>query len=392
MIIQPAERLGQTKEYYFATKLREIRQRNAEGQDIINLGIGNPDLSPSDHVIKALIQQAAQPGVHGYQPYKGVNQLREAISQWYLSTYGVKRDPETEVLPLMGSKEGIMHISMAFLNPGDQVLVPNPGYLTYRSVAQLLQAEAITYELDAKNQWYPDLEALSQLDLSRVKMMWVNYPHMPTGAPPNRALFQRLIDFAKTHRILLCHDNPYSLILNPNPMSLLSIPDADEVVIEMNSLSKSHNMAGWRVGMLTAKSTYVKAVLTVKSNMDSGMFLPMQQAAIAALQTDYQWHQEQNEIYLKRRELVYELLDYVGCSFEKGQAGMFVWAQIPTAHASGQAVSDHILDQSRVFIAPGFIFGSQGDRYVRVSLCAPEAQIETALHRIKTEAVPQITQ
>lgn len=390
MIISPADRLGQTKEYYFATKLREIRQRNADGADIINLGIGNPDLMPPEDVIKTFIQQVAKPGVHGYQPYKGIAALRQGFARWYLATYGVKLAPETEILPLMGSKEGIMHISMAFLNPGDQVLVPNPGYLTYRSVATLLEAETVFYNLTPENHWYPDLDALAQQDLSRVKIMWVNYPHMPTGATPSRTLFKKLVAFAKQHRILLCHDNPYSLVLNADPMSLLSIPGAEDVVLELNSLSKSHHMAGWRMGMVAGKSSYIQAVLKVKSNMDSGMLLPLQQAAVQALATEYQWHEEQNEVYRARRELVYQLLDLLECQYEKGQAGMFVWAKIPERADNGQDLADRILDQANVFIAPGFIFGSQGDRYVRVSLCAPQSQIEVALHRIQQMNTPEL--
>ena len=382
MIIQEAKRLEHVKEYYFARKLREIRALDAAGADIINLGIGNPDMMPSDDSIKALIRHAAQPGVHGYQAYKGIPALREAYANWYLSTYGVLLDPEQEILPLMGSKEGIMHISQAFLNPGDQVLVPNPGYPTYRSVAQLAGAEVLEYELSAENGWHPDLEHLGKQDLSRVKIMWINYPHMPTGAVADEAMYRRLLDFARTHRILLCHDNPYSLVLNSDPRSILSIEGAKEVAIELNSLSKSHNMAGWRLGVVTGQADYLQTILKVKSNMDSGMFYPLQQAAVEALSNSYDWHRKRNEEYAYRRQIVWGILESLGCEVEKDQAGMFVWAKIPTHAMSGEALSDQILKQARVFLTPGFIFGSQGDRYLRASLCASRQRLQDALGRL----------
>lgn len=383
MIIPAADRLGSVKEYYFARKLREIRARDAAGADIINLGIGNPDMMPATETLKALVHHAVEPGAHGYQPYKGIPQLREALCSWYLNMYGVVLDPDSDVLPLIGSKEGIMHISMAFLNPGDQVLVPNPGYLTYGSVSQLLGAETIPYNLTAAGDWQPDFEALEQMDLARVKLMWVNYPHMPTGAPATDALMQRLIAFGQKNQILICHDNPYSLVLNPEPKSILAYPGAKDVAIELNSLSKSHNMAGWRIGMVAGSSTYINLILRVKSNMDSGMFQPLQRAAVEALALPYSWHQERNDVYTRRRVKIEELLSLLGCSFDQKQVGMFVWAKIPDHLPSGEQLSTEILDQARVFLTPGFIFGSQGDRYIRASLCNPMHRLETALERIK---------
>jgi len=390
MIIPVAHRLDEVKEYYFATKLREIRSRNAQGENIINLGIGNPDLSPSEATIKALIQSVVEPGNHGYQAYKGIPQLREAYGEYYLNTYGVNLDAEAEILPLMGSKEGIMHISMAFLNPGDQVLVPNPGYPTYSSVAKLLGAERIPYHLNEASGWQPDFDHLESMDLSKVKIMWVNYPHMPTGAPASKETFLKLVEFGRRNHILICHDNPYSLILNPYPMSLLGVEGAREVVLELNSLSKSHNMAGWRMGMLAAAPEYIQTVMRVKSNMDSGMFLPMQQAAAQALQNTYQWHRDQNQTYACRRRLVYEMLDLLGCTYNTDHVGMFIWARIPDHISQGEWLSEYLLNQARVFVAPGFIFGSEGERYIRFSLCASQKSLEQALGRIASLSVPQI--
>ncbi|RMG55569.1 MAG: aminotransferase class I/II-fold pyridoxal phosphate-dependent enzyme [Bacteroidetes bacterium] len=386
MIIPTADRLQNVPEYYFARKLREIRTRIAAGQDIINLGIGNPDMMPSEPTLKALVKSALEPHNHGYQPYKGAPQLRSAFTDWYLNTYGVSLDPETEVLPLMGSKEGIMHISMAFLNPGDEVLVPDPGYLTYASVTRLIGGVVRPYTLRAEQGWYPDLEALAQQDLSRVKLMWVNYPHMPTGTPATDALFESLIAFGREHQILICHDNPYSLVLNPHPQSLLAYPEAKEGVIELNSLSKSHNMAGWRVGMVAGHPDYLNPILQARSNMDSGMFLPLQLAAAEALRNSYGWHQERNAVYAERRQLVWQLLDTLGCRYEREQVGMFVWARIPEGMAHGEQLSEQLLDEARVFLAPGSIFGEAGHAYVRVSLCTPETRLEEALGRIKAWA------
>ncbi|MCI4667399.1 MAG: aminotransferase class I/II-fold pyridoxal phosphate-dependent enzyme [Bacteroidia bacterium] len=390
MIIPASNRLKEVKEYYFATKLREIRHRNAQGENIINLGIGNPDLPPPDSAIKALLQAAVEPGNHGYQAYKGIPQLRKAFSSWYFSSYGVGLDADNEILPLMGSKEGIMHISMAFLNPGDQVLIPNPGYPTYSSVSDLMGAESIPYELSAENDWQPDFDKLERMDLSGVKIMWVSYPHMPTGAPAKKETFEKLVAFGRKHKILICHDNPYSFILNPYPMSILSVAGAKEVVLELNSLSKSHHMAGWRLGVLSGAEDYINTVLRVKSNMDSGMFLPVQLAAANALENGYQWHKEQNEIYAKRRETVYQILDLLGCEYSREHVGMFVWARVPQAVSGGEEFSEWLLNGARVFAAPGFIFGSQGSHYIRFSLCASIKLLEEALMRIKRLSVPQI--
>ncbi len=381
MIIAPANRLADVKEYYFARKLREIRSRLAAGEAIINLGIGNPDMMPSEATIKELVARAIEPGNHGYQPYRGLPQLRQGFTRWYLDTYGVSLDPEQEVLPLMGSKEGIMHISMAFLNPGDQVLVPNPGYPTYTAISKLVGAEIVYYDLQEKNDWQPDFTALAQQDLSRVKLMWINYPHMPTGTLASDELMAQLVAFAREHQILLCHDNPYSLVLNPQPRSVLSVDGAQEVAIELNSLSKSHNMAGWRIGMVAGAAPYLDTILKVKSNMDSGMFMPMQAAAAQALANGYQWHHERNQVYAERRQWAYRILDAMAGTYRRDQAGMFVWARIPDHATSGEAHSEWLLNEASVFIAPGFIFGSNGERYVRISLCAPTKRMEEAAER-----------
>ncbi|MEM6804596.1 MAG: aminotransferase class I/II-fold pyridoxal phosphate-dependent enzyme [Bacteroidota bacterium] len=384
MIIPEANRLESVKEYYFSKKLREIRNRVAAGEDIINLGIGNPDMAPSDATLKTLVREAIEPAKHGYQPYKGTPQLRYAFANWYENTYRVQLNAESEILPLMGSKEGIMHISMAFLNPGDQVLVPNPGYPAYSSAARIAGAEILPYSLRAENNWYPDLEELEEQDLSKVKIMWINYPHMPTGSKASDELFERLIAFAQKHQILLCHDNPYSLVLNPDPKSILAYEGAKHVAIELNSLSKSHNMAGWRIGLVTGAEAYLQAILKVKSNMDSGMFLPLQEAAVSALANPYSWHGERNEEYQKRRLLAFDMLDELNCSYDKDQAGMFVWARIPNAEKSGEDFSEKILNGIHVFITPGFIFGDQGHRYIRISLCTPLNKLTLALNRIKS--------
>ena len=383
MIIPVADRLQAVEEYYFSTKLREIRSRIAEGQDIINLGIGSPDLPPSPEVLETLIQAAENPRNHAYQPYKGIQELRNSFCSWYDRTFGVDIDPDSELLPLMGSKEGIMHISNAFLNPGDEVLVPNPGYPTYSSVARLLGANIRYYDLSDEHSWYPNLEALGQEDMSRVKIMWINYPHMPTGMAGDVSLFDNLIQFAKAHKVLLVNDNPYSLVLNPNPLSLLSRPGAKDVAIELNSLSKSHNMAGWRIGMVAGASSYIQHILTVKSNMDSGMFLPLQLAAAKALLLETDWHQQRNEVYRSRRELGWKILETLGCSLNRDQVGMFLWAKLPHGEASSAAFSDRILDSQAVFLTPGFIFGQQGEGYIRLSLCKPQERLEEALARIQ---------
>jgi len=383
MIIQPANRLSDVKEYYFSKKLAEIRKLNAEGKNIINLGIGSPDLAPSDETIKALTETAELPTSHGYQSYTGIPEVRGAISQWMNSTYGINFNLENEILPLMGSKEGIMHISMAFLNPGDKVLVPNPGYPTYTSVSNLVDAEIEFYDLDENNGWNVDIEALKQKDFSNVKLFWLNFPHMPTGAQADNEVLKELIALAKEKEFLIINDNPYSLILNPNPQSIFNLEGAKEVCLELNSLSKSHNMAGWRIGWLTGAAEYISTVLRVKSNMDSGMFLGLQKAAIKALSNPMQWHDDQNKIYAERKILIGEIFDYLNVAYDPNSVGMFVWAKVPDSIESIEKLVDDILYKANVFITPGFIFGSNGDRYIRASLCANEATIKEALNRIK---------
>ncbi len=382
-IIPPASRLNVVKEYYFAGKLRELRSRISEGEDIINLGIGNPDMGPSDDTVKALIQSAVEPHHHGYQPYKGVPGLRLGFADWYLDTYGVMLDPETEILPLIGSKEGIMHISMAFLNPGDEVLIPNPGYPTYSSVTHMVQAIPRAYHLSAEKGWLPNLQALEQEDLSKVKLMWINYPHMPTGTPATMELFEELVAFARRNRILLCHDNPYSLVLNQQPTSIFAVEKAREVAVELNSLSKSHNMAGWRIGIVAGATVYIDNILKVKSNMDSGMFLPLQEAAITALKNGYDWHRIRNEEYAVRKNIATNILDALGCTYADHQAGMFVWARTP-ASITGFDFSDLVLEKALVFVTPGGIFGSEGNHYIRISLCTPRHRLEETLERVET--------
>ena len=380
--MEVSKRLEGIGEYYFSTKLREIDALNKAGKQVINLGIGSPDLPPHPSVMQTLSVEAAKPNTHAYQNYKGSPLLRKAIAEWYQTWYSVALDFEKEILPLIGSKEGIMHICMTYLNPGDRVLIPNPGYPTYRSAAAIAGAHLIDYRLKAENNWFPDQEALDREDLNGVKLMFVNYPHMPTGQLPTVEMFGRLIQWARKHQILLVHDNPYSFILNQNPMSLLAFEGAREVVIELNSLSKSHNMAGWRVGMLCGAPERIEEVLRFKSNMDSGMFLPVQLAAAQALTLGKEWFEALNSIYESRRRKVFDLLNALECKYDQGQAGMFVWASIPAEFASGYALSDQVLQESSVFITPGGIFGTEGDRYVRISLCTPENKFEEAISRI----------
>lgn len=377
-----AKRLESVTEYYFSQKLREIEQLNKAGKHIINLGIGSPDLPPHPAVIRSLQEHAARPEVHGYQGYKGVPALRLAFADWYRKWYTVHLDPETEVLPLMGSKEGIMHICMTYLEAGDEALIPDPGYPTYASAVTLAGARPVTYRLEAALDWQPDLEALSAQDLSRVKLMFVNYPHMPTGQQAPEGLFTALVAFARKHDILLVHDNPYSFILNDRPVSLLSVPGAIDVALELNSLSKSHNMAGWRVGVLCGAAAHIAAVLRFKSNMDSGMFLPLQLAAVTALGLDEDWHRELNTIYAARREKVYQIMALLDCRYAPDQVGLFVWGRIPDRYQDAYALSDEVLYRCGVFITPGGIFGSQGDRYIRISLCGDIARFEEAITRI----------
>mgnify|MGYP001285956535 FL=1 len=383
MIIQPANRLSDVQEYYFSKKLKEIRELNASGKNIINLGIGSPDLAPSHETIEALVKTAKQTNAHGYQSYIGIPEFREAISSWMAFTYGVGFRAENEILPLMGSKEGIMHISMAFLNPGDKVLVPNPGYPTYTSVSNLLNAEIEFYDLDEKKNWNIDVNNLRKKDLSNVKLLWLNYPHMPTGARADLEVLNDLIALAKEKKFLIVNDNPYSLILNPTPGSIFNLEGAKEVCLELNSLSKSHNMAGWRIGWLSGSSEYISTVLRVKSNMDSGMFLGLQKAAVQALSNPMHWHEDQNNIYAKRRKLIEEIFDYLEVKYNPNSVGMFVWAKVPDSVDNVEKFVDDILYKADVFITPGFIFGSNGERYIRASLCASQETIKEALSRIK---------
>lgn len=381
MQIQVAGRLTQTEEYYFSKKLREIAELNKSGDPVINLGIGSPDMPPHPSVIAALSEYAAKPNVHGYQSYQGIPALRQAIAHFYERYYEVALNPDNEVLPLIGSKEGIMHICMTYLQEGDEALIPNPGYPTYASAVHLSGATGVPYTLTAENGWLPDLDALENQDLSKVKLMWVNYPHMPTGASANPDFFERLVAFAKRNGILLCHDNPYSFILNDTPRSLLAVPGAKEVALELNSLSKSGNMAGWRVGMLLGDKDRLSEVIRFKSNMDSGSFLPLQMAAVKALELGPDWYEDLNKVYRKRREKVYELLDLLQCAYDKSQVGLFIWASIPDTFSDGYALSDEVL-KARIFITPGGIFGSEGNKYVRVSLCTNEAVLDQAITRI----------
>ena len=383
MEIKPAKRIEKVGEYYFSMKLKEIRGMNQRGPEVINLGIGSPDLAPSPEVIEALNDSSKQAGNHGYQSYTGIPELREAFAAWYSRFYGVNLDPASEILPLMGSKEGIMHISMAFLNPGDIVLVPNPGYPAYRSATELLGAKVHEYTLQEENDWMPDVDDLEANLKTGTKLMWVNYPNMPTGQRGNQNLFVRLVEFARKNSILIVNDNPYGFILNDKPSSLLSSEGAQDVVLELNSLSKSHNMAGWRIGMVAGRSDYIQYILRIKSNMDSGMFKAMQEAAIKALEAGQEWYREQNKIYLARRNHIWEIFDMLDCTYDKKQTGMFVWARIPSDKVSGQEYADEILDRARVFITPGFVFGSAGDQYLRASLCQPLEVIHEAAKRIK---------
>ncbi len=389
--MQIAKRIEGIGEYYFSQKLREIDTLNKQGKNIISLGIGSPDMPPHPEVIKVLQEESAKPNVHAYQSYKGSPVLRNAVAGWYKKWYAVELDADTEILPLIGSKEGIMHICMTYFEAGVGVLIPNPGYPTYSSAVKIAGATPLYYDLNEANNYHPDFENITQLihefkgraEGNRVSGMFVNYPHMPTGQLPVTEIFEQLISFAKQQEIIIIHDNPYSFILNENPVSILSVAGAKEVVIELNSLSKSHNMAGWRVGMLCASKTRIDEVLRFKSNMDSGMFLPIQLAAAKALELDESWHQQLNEVYKKRREKVFELLHLLNCRFDKSQAGMFVWAAVPESCKDGYALSDEVLYQSNVFITPGGIFGTNGDRYVRVSLCATEEKIIESINRIK---------
>lgn len=383
MQIDVAKRLQHTEEYYFSKKLREIDELNKQGARVINLGIGSPDLPPHPEVIETLNTNAQLPNVHGYQNYKGAPALRQAVADWYQRYYNATFNPNTEILPLIGSKEGIVHICMTYLQEGDQALIPNPGYPAYAAAVRLSGAEAITYNLTQEKNWLIDLDELKKQDLSKVKLMWINYPHMPTGASAPDAFYQELIQFAKEHNILICHDNPYSFILTDTPRSIMSIAGAKDVAIELNSLSKSSNMAGWRIGVLVGAEERINQVLRFKSNMDSGMFLPVQLAAAKALQLDASWYADLNKIYAERRQQVYEIMDLLACTYQKDQVGLFVWARIPEKYKDGYALSDAVLEKLRVFITPGGIFGDKGDQYIRISLCATVEVLKESIQRIK---------
>lgn len=382
MSIEPAEHIKNVPEYYFSVKLAEVARMNAEGKDVINLGVGSPDQPPSEATIEALCESARKPDTHGYQSYTGIPELRCAFAGWYQKYYDVTLS-ENEILPLIGSKEGVLHISLTFLNVGDGVLVPNPGYPTYSSVSSLMRARLIPYDLLEENGWQPDFEALEKTDLSGVKLMWVNYPNMPTGANATKALFEKLVAFGKKHSIIICHDNPYSFILNNKPMSILSVEGAKDICIELNSMSKSHNMPGWRMGMLASNAQFVKWVLTEKSNIDSGQFKPMQLATVAALSNPPEWYDEMNALYAARRAWAEKIMDLLGCMYDKKQVGLFVWAKIPDTAPDSKTFIDDILYNAHVFLTPGAIFGSNGQRYVRISLCAPEEKLKEAYDRIE---------
>ena len=384
--MKPANRLQHIKEYYFATKLREVRAMVAAGKPVINMGIGSPDGAPPQAAFKELQRTLFEPNAHQYQSYKGLPQLREAMAQYYATYFNVNLQPDSEIQPLMGSKEGITHISLAFLNPGDQVLVPNPGYPTYTSVSKLVGADPIFYTLKEANNYLPDFEALEQTDLTKVKLMWLNYPHMPTGALATKTVFKKLIAFAKTHDILVVNDNPYSHILNNEPLSILSVQGAKEVALELNSLSKSFNMAGWRVGMLSGSSEYINHVMKVKTQMDSGMFLPLQMGVVQALRTNHSWFTSLNNVYAERKQLLLKLVDLLNCEVIASKAGMFVWAKLPKGETS-EAFIDHLLQKHHIFVAPGTIFGSQGEGFIRFSLCVTKEHIKESINRIKHQVV-----
>ena len=380
--ITPANRVHSVSEYYFSKKLKEVAQMNAEGKNVINLGVGSPDLPPSQQAINVLCDEAHKPDTHGYQPYVGIPELRKGFASWYKTWFNVTLDPQTEIQPLIGSKEGILHISLAFLNPGDGVLVPNPGYPTYTSVSNLVDATIVPYELKEENGWYPDFDALEKMDLSRVKLMWINYPNMPTGADATVELYQKIVDFGKRHNIIICNDNPYSFVLNESPLSILSIPGAKDICIEMNSMSKAHNMPGWRMAMLASNAQFVNWILKVKSNIDSGQFKPMQLAAVEALKAPKEWYDTMNRTYRKRRDLAGKIMQALNCSYDEKQVGLFLWGKIPPNSLGSEAMADKVLYEANVFITPGFIFCSGGNRHIRISLCCKEEMLQEALNRI----------
>ena len=380
--IQPAQRLESVSEYYFSRKLKEVAAMNADGMQVISLGVGSPDMPPSEETVETLCTEAHNPDGHGYQPYVGIPELREAFSRFYKRWYGVELDAKSEIQPLIGSKEGILHVTLAFVNPGEQVLVPNPGYPTYTSLSRLLGAEVVHYDLKEENGWMPDFDALERMDLSRVKLMWTNYPNMPTGANATPELYERLVDFARRKGIVIVNDNPYSFILNDHPLSILSVEGAKDCCIEFNSMSKSHNMPGWRIGMIAANPTFISWILKVKSNIDSGMYRAMQLAAVKALDAEADWYEGNNANYSARRKTAGAIMDALGCTYDENQVGMFLWGRIPDHYTDVEELTERVLHEARVFIVPGFIFGSNGSRYIRISLCAKNDKLEEALKRI----------
>ena len=384
--IQPAERLTLVSEYYFSRKLKEVAQMNAEGKDVISLAIGSPDMPPSEKTIDTLCDVARRPDTHGYQPTMGTPELRNAMAEFYKRWYGVELDPAKEIQPLIGSKEGILHVTLAFVNPGEEVLVPNPGYPTYTSLSKILGAKVVNYDLMEDNGWQPDFDQLESMDLSKVKLMWTNYPNMPTGGNARMETYQRLVDFARRHNIVVVNDNPYSFILNEKPISLLQVEGAKDCCIEFNSMSKSHNMPGWRVGMCASNPTFISWILKIKSNIDSGTFRGIQLAAASALSNEAEWHREANiETYARRRKYAEQIMDVLGCTYDPNQVGMFLWGRIPDSYSNCEELTERVLHEARVFITPGFIFGSKGERYIRISLCANERVFDAALHRVKSE-------
>ena len=382
--IKPAERLSLVSEYYFSRKLKEVAQMNSEGKDIISLAIGSPDMPPSEKTIQTLCEVASRHDTHGYQPTMGTPELRKAMADFYKRWYGVELNPATEIQPLIGSKEGILHVTLAFVNPGEEVLVPNPGYPTYTSLSKILGAKVVNYDLMEDNGWQPDFDQLEGMDLSKVKLMWTNYPNMPTGGNARMETYERLVDFARRHNIVVVNDNPYSFILNEKPMSLLQVEGAKDCCIEFNSMSKSHNMPGWRVGMCATNPTFISWILKIKSNIDSGTFRGIQLAAAAALSNEAEWHREANiETYARRRKYAERIMDVLGCKYDPNQVGMFLWGRIPDSYSNCEELTERVLHEARVFITPGFIFGSNGERYIRISLCAKEEKIQNALERIE---------
>jgi len=388
--IRPSDRIGKVDEYYFSKKLKEVATMNLAGKNVINLGIGSPDMPPSKQAIEVFYDEIGKADVHGYQSYIGIPALREGLAKWYAKWYGVQLDPETEIQPLMGSKEGVLHVSMAFLNAGDGVLIPNPGYPTYASVSNLIGADIVSYALNENNGWLPDFDELDnivkarrQAGRSAIKLMWVNYPNMPTGADSSIEIFEKLVAFGTANGIVVCNDNPYSFILNEHPRSILSVEGAKAICIELNSMSKSHNMPGWRMAMLASNAQFVQWILKVKSNVDSGQFRPMQSAVVEALKANKNWYDSNNAVYGSRRSLAGQILETLGCTYNKHQVGMFLWGKIPDDAKSGEDLADRVLYEANVFITPGFIFGSAGDRYVRVSLCSKQEMLAAALDRVK---------